>query len=66
MMDRDLVKYFVDETGKKFDKLDERFNRVDQKLDLLFAFKWQIIGGSGVAGAVGTLGVLLFKAFVLK
>lgn len=37
MSEKDLVKYFIEHT-------DERFEKVDRKLDELFAFKWKVIG----------------------
>lgn len=36
---KELVDYFISETNDKFDKLE---NKVDQLLE----FKWKIIGGS--------------------
>lgn len=55
MNDKDMVDYFVAETNKKFD-------RIDQKLDKLYAFKWQIVGGAGVLSVV----VSLMIAFLVK
>ena len=36
-MDKELIKYFMDETNKRFDKLDG-------KVDQLLRFKWQAVG----------------------
>jgi len=46
-MDKNLIDYFIDETNRKFDKLDK-------KVDQIIKFKWQIIGGSLVASFVIT------------
>ena len=37
MNDNELLKYFIGKT-------DERFNKIDEKLDILLKFKWQIGG----------------------
>jgi hypothetical protein len=47
MSDRDLVDYFIEQTN-------ERFRMIEEKIDRLLAFKWQIIGGSLVASLVLT------------
>ncbi len=44
-MDEKFVKYFVDRTDKRFDDLEK-------KIDNLVKFKWQIIGGSGLASVL--------------
>jgi hypothetical protein len=46
----ELVQYFIEETNKKFVKLEE-------KVDMLLQFKWQIISGSVVLSARITLGM---------
>ena len=57
MEDKDLLNYFIKETNKRFDK-------VDQKLDQLLEFKWRVVGGAIVVSVILTLGfqmgVLLF------
>lgn len=52
----DLIKDFIERT-------DKRFDRVDEKLDELIAFRWQIIGGSiGLSALFSVLvnGLFLF------
>lgn len=49
----------------KFDyfirKADERFDRIESKLDKLVAWKWQMIGGAGVAIFIGGLAIKLIN-----
>ena len=49
-MDERLVNYFIEETNKKFDRLET-------KIDMLLQFKWQIIGGSVAFSAFITLAI---------
>lgn len=48
MSETDLVRYFMEQTNKRFDD-------IECKLDLLLQFKWQIIGGSLVASTLLTV-----------
>jgi len=41
-MDKEFLHYFIERT-------DERFDKLESKLDMLIKFKWQIIGGSVTA-----------------
>ena len=45
-MDKGIVDYFMQVTKEKFDGVDERFDRVEIKLDQVMSFRWQIIGGA--------------------
>lgn len=57
MADRELVNYFIEETNK-------RFLIIDTKLDTLFKFKWQIIGGSvGISSLVSIVISVLVLLF---
>jgi hypothetical protein len=47
-MDNELVKYFIEETNRKYEKLEE-------KVDQLLQFKWKIIGGSVIMSVVFTI-----------
>ena len=47
-MDRNLIEYFIQKT-------DERFDKVEKKLDEVLKFKWQIVGGSVVMSFLITL-----------
>lgn len=49
----DLHDYFIEQTNT-------RLERIEDKVDRLLAFKWQIIGGSLFASALVTLGVQVF------
>lgn len=44
----ELVDYFIEETNKKFERLEE-------KVDMLLEFKWQIISGAVVFSALITI-----------
>lgn len=46
----ELVRYFIEETNKKFERLEE-------KVDILLEFKWQILGGSMVLSALVTIAI---------
>lgn len=55
MSDEKLYDYFKDRMDRfedmvetRFDKADIRFDKVEERQESLFAFKWKIIGGSGV------------------
>lgn len=51
----ELVRYFIDETNKKFERLET-------KVDLLLKFKWEVIGGaSAVSFLVAVLVQMFFK-----
>lgn len=43
-MDKELIDYFINETNKKFDKMDDRFNEVDSQLKEIFQLRWKITG----------------------
>lgn len=47
-----LVNYIKEDTKEKFDKVEQRFDRLEGKIDTLLMFKWQIIGGSAVLSIV--------------
>jgi len=47
-MDKQLIDYFIDQTNRRFDK-------VDKKLNELLEFKWKIIGGSVIFSLFATL-----------
>lgn len=43
--------------------LKERVEKIDEKVDQLLAFKWQVIGASMVVSVVVTLGIQLLMKF---
>lgn len=57
-MNKDLVDYFIQQTN-------ERFKTIDEKLDKLIAFKWQIIGGALVVSMAGTLAIEIVLSLLL-
>lgn len=46
MGNEELIKYFMEATNSRFDKIDAKLDRTDSKIDTLQEFRWQIIGGS--------------------
>jgi len=54
-MDKELMNYFIEQTDKRFDK-------VETKLDQLLSFKWKLAGAIGLVSFVVTIGVqFMFK-----
>lgn len=47
MEDKSLLEYFIERT-------DERLLSIESKLDKIFKFKWQIIGGATVLSAIAS------------
>jgi hypothetical protein len=47
-VDKDLFTYFIDETNKRFD-------RVEKKLDQLISFRLMLLGGAAVISAIISL-----------
>lgn len=43
-MEDQLVRYFIEETNKHLDRYDERFDQIDQQLQMIKAFNSRIIG----------------------
>jgi hypothetical protein len=43
----------------KIDKVDTRVGRIEDKVDQLLAFKWQIIGGSVIMSLIVTFFIQL-------
>jgi hypothetical protein len=56
-MDKELVKYFIEQTNEKFSVLDN-------KVDKLLAFKYQIIGGSILASAFLSILISIVAAYI--
>lgn len=55
-MDKELITYFIKKT-------DERFDKIEQKIDLVLKMKWEIAGGLAVLSVLVTIGVqIIFKA----
>lgn len=60
-----LLNYIKEDGDKKLDELKIMVKNLDSKVDLLFQFKWQIVGWSaGVSAVVGTIVVVI--GFVLR
>lgn len=49
-----------------FDLLLARLERIENKVDLLFAFKWQIIGGSVVMSFIIATVISIIAAYISK
>lgn len=47
-MDQELVNYFIEQSNKRLDKIED-------KIDTLIKFKWQIIGGALIAGFMSSI-----------
>lgn len=45
---------FKEETLRRFDRLDSKQDRTDEKLESLQKFKWRIAGGAAVLSAILT------------
>lgn len=58
-MDKDLVDYFIDQTNDRFDKLD-------RKVDQLLGFKAKIIGGSVILSLLLTFSVQIIIYVIQK
>lgn len=56
MSQEKLLEYFMAKT-------DERFDRVETKIDLLLAFKWQIIAGATLMSGVLAIAIQLAAIF---
>ncbi len=48
-MDKSLVEYFIVETNKKFDTLQLSLREMQEDVETIKRFRWQIISGSLVA-----------------
>lgn len=53
----ELRDYFIEHTNKRLESIDE-------KLDQLIKFKWQIIGGAGILSLVVTLCIQLISILI--
>ena len=49
-----MIEYFIRRT-------DERFDRVENKLDQLYKFRWQVIGGAAAVSAIVGLAVSFMR-----
>lgn len=52
-MEKDLLDYFIKRT-------DERFDQLEEKIDTLIKFKWQIIGGAAIVSLMVTFAMQVF------
>ena len=48
---------------KLIDYLIDRIEKIDEKVDRLLQFKWQIIGGSVVLSAIITVSIQIFMVY---
>lgn len=47
-----LIDYLKEDLQRLDDKVEAKFETVNEKLDTLLKFKWQIIGGSFVVSVI--------------
>lgn len=60
----DLLERIVHETDRRFDRVHDRFDKIEHKLDTVLKFKWQIIGGATALSTV--IGLALQFYFKIK
>lgn len=63
---RDLIEYFIIQTNKKFESLDQKFDQIDLKLETLLKFKWQIVGGSVVMSTLFSMVISFLIAYLSR
>ena len=56
-----LIDYLKDDLKRLDDKVEAKFNTVNEKLDTLLQFKWQIVGGSVVISLVVSVLIQVFS-----
>lgn len=64
-MDEQLLKYFIKQTDERFNKIDEEFERVNQKVDRLLLANARVTGAAIVISALLTV-VIQAAAFVIE
>lgn len=52
-MDNNLLAYFIEETNKRFDK-------IDRKLDELISFRLMLLGGAAALSAIVSLLIAIY------
>ena len=55
-----LIEYIKADTDRRFDEMQVQVTRLEEKIDLLFKFKWQIIGGSAVLSIIVSIAMKTF------
>lgn len=55
-----FIEYFVNETNKTFDKMQNEMKTMNEKMDKLIGFRWMLIGGSLAVSAIVSVGVEVF------
>lgn len=56
-----LIDYLKEDLQRLDDKVETKFNTVNEKLDTLLQFKWQIVGGSVVISLVVSVLIQVFS-----
>ena len=60
--DTSLFDYIVQHMDERFDSHEQRFDKIDQKLESLLNFKLKLAGAGAVIGALVALAIdILFK-----
>ena len=47
-----ILDYIIENMDRRFNELHDRLDKVDRKIEMLLAFKWQIIGGAVAISAI--------------
>ena len=63
-MDKEVLDYFVTATTAKFDRIDDRFDTIDQKLETLITFRILLLGGAAVVATICSTAVVLLAAWI--
>lgn len=60
---KQVVDYFMQVTGEKFDEVSSRLRRIEDKMEQLIGFRWMLIG---MASAVSALTSIAFAIITRK
>lgn len=66
MSSEKLIDYLKEDLQRLDDKVESRFDVVNEKLDTLLEFKWQIVGGSIVVSLVISVIVQVLSLYANK
>ena len=65
-MDGELERYFMQVTKEKFDEMSKRFDKIDEKLDTVVKFRWQIISGSLALSSLFSVVIAVATIYFLR
>lgn len=52
MENKELRDYFIKVTHDRFEKLEHRFDKIDEKLEKLIGWRWMLIGAGVAVSAI--------------